>query len=313
MEPILESQPPDDKIKFMWEELVKMEERQTALSGLIDAATPKVTSIDSHYNDFFFKADPSIKSKAETIIENYSNSEQFLKSAQDIKKEMEEFKEFINGNETIEKPGFKKDLDTLFNANKKSNEELQGKWETSYKTLFDKIDGLISGATTLGLATSYQEQKKNYKTPLILWSIVFILAVGVMMVFGIKFYNAKGAETKDLADAFKLILARLPFFIPAIWLAYFASRQQSKYQRLQEEYIYKETLAKSYESYKKEIDLLQDGEKKLELQQKLMTSMVEMCGDNPSRTLEHKSHNERLPFMRTLWPKAKSSESSGEA
>ena len=313
MENISESQPPDEKIKFLWEELVKMEERQNALSGLIDAATPKVTSIESHFNDFFSKSDPSIKSKAETIIENYSNSEQFLKSAQEIKKEIEEFKEFINGNETVEKPGFKKDLEALFNTNKKVNEDLQVRWETSYQTLFTKIDGLISGATTLGLATSYQEQKKSYKTPVILWSIVFNGAVIFMMMIGIQFYKTNGATVKDLADAFKLILARLPFFIPAIWLAYFASRQQSKYQRLQQEYIYKETLAKSYESYKKEIMLLQDGEHKAELQQKLMASLVEMCGENPSRTLEHKSHNERFSFIKPLWSKSKKADGSVEA
>ncbi|MBK7289586.1 MAG: hypothetical protein IPI78_04675 [Chitinophagaceae bacterium] len=57
MENISESQPPDEKIKFLWEELVKMEERQNALSGLIDAATPKVTSIESHFNDFFSKSE----------------------------------------------------------------------------------------------------------------------------------------------------------------------------------------------------------------------------------------------------------------
>ncbi|MBK7289585.1 MAG: hypothetical protein IPI78_04670 [Chitinophagaceae bacterium] len=63
----------------------------------------------------------------------------FLKSAQEIKKEIEEFKEFINGNETVEKPGFKKDLEALFNTNKKVNEDLQVRWEHLIKHCLLKL------------------------------------------------------------------------------------------------------------------------------------------------------------------------------
>lgn len=125
-----------------------------------------------------------------------------------------------------------------------------------------------------------------------MWSAVFGITVLGMMIFGIFLFT----EVKDLSDSLRHILARLPFFIPAVWLAVFSSKQQSQYKRLQQEYVYKETLAKSYEAYKREIDLLPEGEEKNLLQQKLITSMVEMCGYNPSLTLEHKSHDDKPPI-----------------
>lgn len=114
----------------------------------------------------------------------------------------------------------------------------------------------------------------------------------VYLIFGIVVYT----QVNDLWDSLRHILARLPFFIPAVWLAIFASKQQSQNKRLQQEYIYKETLAKYYEAYKREIDQLPDGDEKKLLQQRLITSMVEMCGYNPSLTLEHKSQEDKLPM-----------------
>lgn len=116
------------------------------------------------------------------------------------------------------------------------------------------------------------------------------------MTFGVIFYHTISTKEFSIVDSLNHILARLPFFIPAVWLAIFASKQQSQYKRLQQEYVYKETLAKSYESYKREIDILPESDEKILLQQKLISAMVEMCGFNPSLTLENKSHDDKPPL-----------------
>jgi hypothetical protein len=92
------------------------------------------------------------------------------------------------------------------------------------------------------------------------------------------------------------ILARLPFFIPAVWLAIFAGKKQNQNTRLQQEYSYKESLAKSYEANRREIDKLAEGDKKTELLISHLATMVTMLGYNPSNTLEHQSHNEKTPI-----------------
>lgn len=298
----------EERIGKAWQEIVAMEDRLKKLPEQVEtfnrsiqelersvsSTREQIGSINTHYADYFAKTDPAVKSKLETVIEHFATIEQFQKASTGIKKELEDFKEFVYGNETAGKVGFKKDIETLFETNKSANETLNKTWSESYQTLFQKIEGLLPGATATGLSKAYQEQKENYKWPVILWSLVFGLTVVGMMIFGISVY--KDTELKDIQVTIQHILARLPFFIPAVWLAIFASKQQSQYKRLQQEYIYKETLAKSYESYKREIDLLPEGEEKVELQQKLITSMVEMCGYNPSLTLENKSHDDKPPI-----------------
>lgn len=299
----------EERIQKAWHEIVEMEKRLTPLPNNLEELTNKIndlektikqtnsqiTNINTHYEDYFSKNDPSIKSKLEMVIEHHATIDQFLKITSSLKGEFEDFKEFIYGSETTGKLGFKKDLELLFETSKKTNDTLSKTWSEAYQILFEKIEGLLPGATATGLSKAYQDQKKSYKLPAIIWSIVFILAVGGMMTFGIYSYNESNIKT--LTETLQLILARLPFFIPAIWLAIFSSKQQSQYKRLQQEYIYKETLAKSYEAYKREIEILPDGEERNILQQNLITSMIEMCGYNPSLTLENKSHDEKPPII----------------
>ena len=231
----------EDKINHSWSEVVKMEERIKALpeqtdlfsnqvselKKQIETYTEQLTKINEHYKDYFTTDDFVSSSKFETVTGHYKTSEQFLKSATEIRDQLNEFKEFIQGNDKLKTVGFKKDLETLFEKNKKANEDLETDWNTKHKTLYDKIEGLLPGATATGLSKAYQDQKKNYKWPVIMWSAVFGLTVGGMMIFGWYFYK----DVKDLEDSFQHILARLPFFIPAVWLAIFASKQQSQYKR----------------------------------------------------------------------------------
>lgn len=323
----------EERINKAWSEIVTMEDRLKALPGQVDDFTKSlqqiqtslsdsqksIENINSHYKDYFEKTDPSIKTKLETVTEHHANIDKFLKAATSIKDDLEGFKEFIYGDESLKKEGFKKELEGMFSKAKAANEDLNKLWGDTYQTLYDKIEGLLPGATSTGLSKAYQEQNKNYKWPVIMWSIVFGCTVLGMMIFGIYFYtdvSSNGVST--IQDSLQHILARLPFFIPAVWLAVFASKQQSQYKRLQQEYVYKETLSKSFEAYKREIDQLPESDEKDILHQKLIAAMVDMCGYNPSLTLEHKSHDDKPPIPGTgLLPnfglgKRKTTKESGE-
>jgi uncharacterized coiled-coil protein SlyX len=299
----------NERIGKNWDEIVKMETRLSEITPKLETigqsiqtietkiseATNQFVSINTHFTDYFTKSDATLKSKFEIVNENISVIESFQKTSIEIKKDLEDFKEFVYGNAKTEKIGFKKEIEMLFETNKSANESLIKTWNESYQVLFLKIEGLLPGATATGLSKAYQDQKKNYKSPLLIWSIIFSLTAIGMMIFGIHVYS--NTSSKDFSETLQHILTRLPFFIPAVWLAIFASKQQSQYKRLQEEYIYKETLAKSYEAYKREIDSLPEGTEKSDLQKRLISSMVEMCGYNPSMTLENKSHDDKPPII----------------
>jgi hypothetical protein len=165
----------------------------------------------------------------------------------------------------------------------------------NYETLKTRINGLLPGATSAGLAEAFHVQKKTYRLFIWMWSVIFVLTVGGMIVFGVYFYE--GQKETNFKNTLIEILARLPFFVPAVWLAIFAGKKQNQNTRLQQEYSYKESLARSYEANRREIDKLPDGKERTELLISHLSTMVTMLGYNPSATLENKSHTEKTPVQ----------------
>lgn len=260
----------EERINKAWSEIVIMEDKLKTLPGQVDNFAKSleeiqaslndskeyIENINSHYEDYFEKTDPSIKTKLETVTEHHATIDKFLKAATGIKDDLDEFKVFIYGDESLKKEGFKKELEGMFSKAKTANENLNKSWVDTYQALYDKIEGLLPGATSTGLSKAYQEQNKNYKWPVIMWSVVFGLTVLGMMIFGVYFYSEvseKGVSTIQ--------------------------------------------------------DSLQHDERNV-LHQKLIAAMVDMCGYNPSLTLEHKSHDDKPPIpgtdlLRNLRPKKK--------
>jgi len=101
--------------------------------------------------------------------------------------------------------------------------------------------------------------------------------------------NIKGIE-----DIGKHFFKTLPIIAPLIWLAIFASSRRSENQRLEQEYAHKEALAKSYSSYKKQIDGLKEEDQSLLI--KLLDNAIETISKNASETLD-KKHGDGTPLQ----------------
>jgi len=147
------------------------------------------------------------------------------------------------------------------------------------------------------LTKAYQAQRESYNKPYWLWAYVFILTMCGAIWFAIA--NLKDATSVE--DAFMKVISRLPFFIPAFWLAIFASKQQSQNERLQQEYAYKEALTKSYEADKREIEKLPEPPERHQLSAKLLETMIDTAKFNPSETLGSKTHNDGPPSVFELF------------
>ena len=79
-------------------------------------------------------------------------------------------------------------------------------------------------------------------------------------------------DVKDWETISKNLVGRLPIYIPILWLALYASKRRSEYQRLQQEYAHKEAIAKSFDKYKKQIEDLDNEDP--ELQKLLMQALI---------------------------------------
>lgn len=135
--------------------------------------------------------------------------------------------------------GFVKNLEILYKTNNERQEQL-----------FEKIEGLLKGASTVALAEAFHKHKDSFNLSNILWVITFIVSIASMMTLSIiAFVSSK----YNLTEMWKYTLGNLPFLGGAVWLAIYASRQRSQNVRLQQEYAFKEDVAKIYYGLKKKL------------------------------------------------------------
>lgn len=174
-----------------------------------------------------------------------------------------------------------------------------------HAALINEVEGLLPGAIGSGLASSFAEQRKAYSKPitwfgrLFYFSIVLLLIIGVSTLFS---FSKDVGLTISWPDDWKKLLvasvARAPIALPLVWLAFFAAKRRNENRRLEEEYAHKETIARSFYSFKKQIEEL--GEKaSSDLSLKLLEAAISSVAFNASTTLD-KDHTEVLPNAEQL-------------
>lgn len=188
-----------------------------------------------------------------------------------------------------------------FNELIKALADFEVKQRNKYMALNDQIEALLPGATSAGLATAYLEMKASFNDPIKSMSHLFYGSIGIL-VFGsiILAIDTVGPDSitfikvNDWNMVLQELVYKIPFYAPILWLAFYASKRRSEYQRLQQEYAHKEALAKSYDSYKKQIEQLDVEDKTM--QKELITKAVDAIAYNASNTLD-KKHGDKMPTL----------------
>lgn len=195
-----------------------------------------------------------------------------------------------------------KDKLNQFNEYDKKQKEAIQVWK-------DEIENLLKDATNASLASSYEKSKESYTKAIYGWNTTFILSMlGIIGIAVWGFFEITDKLNEPLA-ILGAISVRLPFYIPLAWLAIFSTQRRNESKRLQEEYKHKETLARSFLGYKKQIDEMQSdlSQDDIDLAKKLMTNLVEMTSENPNKALD-KTKKENMPMIEFFEKLAKSPE-----
>lgn len=123
---------------------------------------------------------------------------------------------------------------------------------------------------------------------------MFYISISILFIFSIILIKSNLKELTSLYDMGMFLVYRLPVIIPVVWLAVFASKRRSESERLKQEYAHKEALAKTYQSFKLQIEQL--GENSQEpLLEKLLTAAIDTISNNASTTLD-KKHGDSIPI-----------------
>ena len=245
-----------------------------------------------------------IKTAKESLTTKVSEYDALNERSKKLESEIETTHEIIFGKKDTEGKPVKGYLQETEELKNQIASYLDGQ-QKKFLAQFSEIEGLLPGATSAGLAEAYQIQKNSYKGPIRLWSSIFILTLSAMTGFSIYLIyeqlNVPQPQTYSLNDAFISLLKHLPFFIPTIWLASYASKQQSQYKRLQQEYAFKETNAKSFHGHKMQIEeLMKEGATDKVLLEELVAQLVRITSYNPSATLDSATHEDSPPIFKLL-------------
>ena len=185
--------------------------------------------------------------------------------------------------------------------------KLESDQKLKHAALFAQIESLLPGATSAGLASSYDALKKKFDKPIETYTRLFYLSLlllgGAALVMSVKqfdIYPKLSISFVEIAEwdlILRALIYKVPFIAPVIWLAVFSTTRRSQYERLQQEYAHKEALASSYESYKKQLqDLKGDSD---DLQKALISKAIDAIAYNASTTLDGK-HEDKLPVQQLL-------------
>ena len=260
----------------------------------MEEAAKKSTDLSLLYTEYLAKDEITDLSKKDEIASFYKNMTTYSDNLNKIQVTIQEFETSLFNKDN----GLQKRLSDFQNTinNQEAIRELR------FKTLFEKIENLLPGATTAGLAETYVKQTNKYTWPYYIWAAVFIITLGIMAAFGVSILkNIQDAKT--ITEAFIHLIGRAPVLIPLIWIAIFASKQQSQNKRLEQEYAHKANVAKTYEGHKRQIENMPDGETKDKLDIELLKALVDNVKNNPSNTLKDLSHNDSPPILSSFFSK----------
>lgn len=303
------------KIEEFRDELFVETDEKYSVQQLIKQLQEKADSLFekiSDYHDELFEDDArgeAISTQIETALDkattNSGEIHELLENTQAELKDLKDFYQHVFGkpsadDKTVMTGGLKEEL-------KKRCEDLdkfKKEQEDRYKALNDEIETLLPGATSAGLTTAYRDMKKsfdstiNVNTKIFYGSILALVLISFVSVTNkIYWFGIDWVDISQLSNLWSNLAYKIPLALPVIWLAFFASKRRSEAQRLQQEYAHKEALAKSYQSYKTQVEQLGDEANKLMVH--LLRSAIDAIAFNASVTLETK-HGDKSPLQGML-------------
>ncbi|CAE6707867.1 hypothetical protein [Candidatus Nitrotoga fabula] len=266
----------------------------------------KVNEINAYHDEILVgeAKNPSKKQlladAEEEILARRAEINQILSDVEQKEDDLAEFHTKIFGKlneDDIREGGLEKDFEDRITM----LGQFENKQVDKYNALNKQIESLLPGATSAGLAAAYGELKRSFNKPIQYATVVFLMSIVLMFFVAIlSSFKIGGDHWFELYNfdtwesVLKGLVHKTPIYVPIIWLAFVASKRRSEYQRLQQEYAHKEALAKSYDSYKKQLESLDDQDKSM--QKELIRKAVDAIAYNASQTLDG-HHGDKHPVQ----------------
>lgn len=200
----------------------------------------------------------SIEEKAETIEMLETQATSTVASLATLKAKAESDAKAITQNEE-EIETLKEDLSTEKDKSIKSNDAITAQLAkvTELHDVSDKLEKLIRDllpdAASAGLAESFARRVQRLEWTKWIWMFVFLGSIAGLIVTAAMILTKGNTPSGEF---WQVLLQRLPFTAPMIWLGWFSAIQYGNTVRLQEDYAFKEATAKAFVGYKDHMEHL---------------------------------------------------------
>lgn len=318
------------------EKISTIEEKYCNIENTDEEFSQKILNIKKSFENCenFLERTVEIKSELEEMQQRLAGYETKVQTLhkRTIEKygEMKDLYDEIFGYETEDKEtgtiqhinGLKTELDGVYSELKVNFSNLNDEFESLKKEKFDEIDEYISkedkifsslqnriesllpGAMSAGLSSAFNAKRRLEIKERKNSDIVFYISIGILLLISLipfcisaYLFWGKGMKIEDvIMDMPRIVLATLPLYLPALWVAYSSNRKSNLSKRLIEEYTHKEALSKTFEGLSKRIENLDDDETSKELKVKLLYNIVSMCSENPGTLIKGYNKSDH-PFM----------------
>lgn len=219
-----------------------------------------------------------------TTSEHVAKAEALLKQAQVGEANVRTILEHLSKSDEIS-TGHEKRVEAL-------TQELQ--------RLMEKVEGLLPGATSAGLASSFNKQRSRFEGPQRQWLLTFVTCIGFLVLLGVpSFLSAIGWSShptdQSWTSAWRSVILRVPIVAPLVWLAIYAGRNYMMSLRMEEDYAYKEAISTAFEGYKREMEKIDVDENQNPTPlTTLCTNILRAIAERPGRIYEGKQRDINL-------------------
>lgn len=172
----------------------------------------------------------------------------------------------------------------------------------------NQLKDLLPGAMAAGLSAAYAKKKDDETDSLVkseekFQKSIFAMAAisGIPLIVDIYLlFGEKIGIIKVIQDTPNLLLAILPLYLPALWIAVSLNKKINLSKRLIEEYTHKEVLGKTFAGISNQIDTLnsEDGVRE-ELRTRLLFNLLQVSAENPGKLITDYNKSDH-PLMSVL-------------
>lgn len=267
----------------------KISELEAKLVELKNQTTEKVAQILEMHKSVFQDgdADKSIKTRLELFL---THAQELFEETEGKKEDFDSFYEKVFGKENESGElvgGLKIELE---------------KYQDKYENLYSKIESLLPGATSAGLAKVFEDKVTHYAESEKNWTILFLIVAAMLSIYYGIFAWIK-APSVDFTGSFLNLLHKTPFLLFAVWLLVFIGNRRAENKKLEESYKHKEVMARAYVGYKEHVEELEVESTEKTLLKSHMQNLLEAIKDNSGAFLSNEG--DKHPFWDKILPKSK--------